>query len=218
MMRKLFPVGWYFELLYFGVAIATFEHTAWAFGTTFLGLPATEYFNLSDPIWLRGGLVALAVDIGMFLVARAAIQEGSRENKNRLAIVGLYATFVVIGLISFFSQIVFAIYHTPDLAIAPGVSTYWAAFLQPIVEAAPFIMAGALPFMAVLFTISRVAMTTNERSIVQAEKQEYKIVIDDKVKIYDSLVGLKRALSRYKGNGKKIVIPEQTKLLLESGN
>ena len=136
MMRRIFPVGWYFELLYFGVAIATFEHTAWAFGTTFLGLPNTEYFNLSDPIWLRGGLVALAVDIGMFLVARAAIQEGGRENKNRLAIVGLYSTFVVIGLISFFSQIVFAIYHTPSLAVAAGVSEYWAAFLQPIVEAA----------------------------------------------------------------------------------
>lgn len=218
--KRILPVGWYFELLYFGVAVATFEHTAWSFGTTFLGMPSTDYFDITDPVWFRGALVALAVDIGMFLVARAAIEEGGKEVKSKMAIWGLYITFMIIGLISFFSQIIFAVYHTPYLEIASGVSEYWTTFLDPLIEAAPFLMAGALPLMAVIFTVSRAAMHQNVRTIEKQtlNPQDFKLKVDGQIKQYGSLAGVKKALTRYEKSGKKVLVPDAVRLQLEGGN
>lgn len=215
----LFPEGWYFEILYLGVAIATFEHTAWAFGSSFLGLPGTEYFSLSDPIWARGALVAVAVDIGMFLVAKAIIVESRKNIISTWAIGCLIATFILVGLISTVSQIIFAVYHTPNLTIASGVTVEWIGRLQWMLDAAPFLMAGALPLMAVMFTLSRIGITVGKKEEArQALPSTHTLIVDGEYKEYNTISGVKKALGRYSSGTKHIEIPETTQLALEATN
>lgn len=218
-LPRLLPKGWVFEVVYICVAIATFEHTAWAAGTLFLGEPSAAYFTITDPIWLRGGLVAVAVDVGMFLVAQQIVgyvKEGVARHKV-FGLIALGATFFVISVISFFAQLVFAYYHTPQLAVATGVATYWQEYLHGVIEAAPFIFAGALPLMAFAYTLSRISISHTEVEEVKvvkkrkaATKPQYKLRLKDtgEVRSYQTDLGFKRAMARYRQNDRDFTIVE----------
>jgi len=208
-IRNPFKRGWVFELVYISVAAATFEHTAWAFGTLALGEPASTYITMADPVWVRGALVAVAVDVGMFVVAQQIVEyvgEGHVEQK-RKGLFGLAATFLLISMISFFAQLVFAYFHTPSIAVASGVSPYWQEFLYPVIEAAPFVFAACLPLMALAYTLSRIFVTHTE--VVKegirkdaAEARPHKLEVEGKIKEYKTEAGMNKARARYRTSGK----------------
>jgi len=221
-ISKIFPTGWHFELIYLAVAIATFEHTAWAFGSLFLGAPSTEYFTLSDPIWLRGALVATAIDIGLFLIAKAMVQYSKQPTTNKFGYLQFGIAFGVVAIISFYAQLLFAYYHTPSLEIASGVTEYWSRFLQPVIDSAPFVIAACLPLIATLFTFTRILLYQNKQKLVahkQRTEKKYQLIVDGKVKEFRTQAGFKRALTRHKNNGKNVEVLTQPEVLqLPAGN
>jgi len=208
----------FYELLYLAVAIATFEHTAWAAGTLFLGQPATSYFSLSDPIWLRGALVAISIDVGMLVVSHNIVNyvKQARQKDTKKGVIGLSVTFTLIAVGSFFAQLIFAYYHTPTLTVGTGVSAYWQAALQPLIEASPFILALMLPLIAVFYTISRVFVIQTEHTEMRVENGNYTVLIDGKEKVYKSEAGMNRAIARYRKQGKSVVIPTDSHFTLRN--
>jgi len=207
---RIVPKGWVFEILYLCVAIATFEHTAWASGTIFLGPPGTEYFTVSDPIWLRGAFVAIAIDVGLFLVSQQIVQyvrEGSIRDR-LFGVISLSLTFLIIDTMSFYAQLVFMFYHTPILEVSEGISVYWQETLQGVMDGAHVIFALALPVMALAYTLSRIFISHTEvvkqevvRRKIAAKKPVYKMRVKGVVKSYKNKAGMKSAMTRYTNNG-----------------
>lgn len=139
-----------FEILYLAVAIATFDHTTWTAAFAFEGAIPKEDPQLS--LWyLKGGLIAVAVDVGMLITSRYLGKATDRWNK-----VTLVSAFVVAAIASFYFQLGFILYHTPDYGLSAGVSQYWAEVMQPIIDARVFILPMLLPLLATIYTLARI--------------------------------------------------------------
>lgn len=158
-----------FELLYLAVAIATFEHTAWAAAFLFEG-PVTQA-DSSVFWWLRGSLIAIAVDVGMLMTSRYLQTAKSSKQKIVLAV-----SFFVAALTSFYSQVIYITYHTPQFALSDGVSSYWRAILEPVIEARVVLLPFALPMLATIYTIARLF---RHYEIEQQEAERSKITTEN---------------------------------------
>lgn len=159
--------GWLdpFEILYLAIAIATFEHTQWAAAYMFEGaMPA-------DPTawFLRGALIAIAVDVGM--LASSRLLATSVTASQRLVLV---VAFALAAIVSFYAQVVYISLHTPTVALSAGVSGYWAQALGPLLEARVIILPLALPALATVYTLARLT-----RHHVTPRSSETTSMVDD---------------------------------------
>lgn len=143
-----------FKAVYWVIALATAQHTAWGASTTMQGSGnegAVEW-------WLQGVAFAIAVDFTMVMVA-TKIRTGSASShklrlwKLRLSINWYAVTFIFVAAASFYFQLLYAWSHAQALATAGGVADEWTNRLQPLIDARIVIAPAALPFIATLYTL-----------------------------------------------------------------
>lgn len=154
--------------IYYAIAVATFKHSAWAFGAVLEGLPpeldwATVTFDLVGVFaiaqllawYFWGGLMALAVDVGMIFIAktfRVTSEDGFTWREDGL----LIGAYLVVALVSGFTQFYYAAFHTAPLGtinstiptLQPGGILYQA------LQYAVIVLPPALPGMSILYTLA----------------------------------------------------------------
>lgn len=169
-----------FELLYLAISIATFSHTVWASSFAFEGPPPLEGSS-EMTIWqIKGILIAIAIDLGMLLSARFIARAGKASPSMILA-------FVVAAASSFYTQLLYILYHTTNFAIGSGVDPYWNSVLSPVVSARVVILPFLLPFLGIIYTVARVGREKKAQE-AEAERERNKPVtvsdvLNNRVKI-----------------------------------
>lgn len=133
-----------FKIVYWVIAAATAQHTAWGAATTMQGSQGE-----SNPLWwLQGLAFAVAIDVSMVLVA-TKIRSGSNRNALRYAL-----TFAGVALLSSYFQLLYAWSHINLLPPGTGVGADWSTRLQGLVEARLVIAPFALPVISILYTVA----------------------------------------------------------------
>lgn len=141
-LRDIF--GDRYKLVYWVIAAATAQHTAWGAATTMQGSGSEN-----APLWWFQGLAfAIAIDVSMVLVA-TKIRSGNRANAFRYAL-----TFASVALLSSYFQLLYAWAHISVLPAGEGVSTDWKTQLQALVDARLLIAPFALPAISIAYTIA----------------------------------------------------------------
>lgn len=155
---KLPHINW-FEMVYLAIAAATFQHTMWAAATVFEGPMPIEF---QSPDWwrwhLNGGLIAVAIDVGMLVAAREL------RKKTTLVMAG---AFISAAIATFYTQVLFSLNHTQAMILGSGVSEYWSGFLDPIVQARVILVPLMLPLFATIFTLTSI----KQEEIIQHEEE-----------------------------------------------
>lgn len=143
-----------FELLYIAISIATFSHTVWASSFAFEGPPPKDPGEMV--IWqFKGSLIAIAIDLGMLLSARF-IAKSDKVNKS------MVLAFIVAACSSFYTQLLYIIYHTGSFPVGSGVDPYWNQALSPLVSARVVILPFLLPFLGIIYTVARTSREKEE--------------------------------------------------------
>lgn len=143
-----------FKVVYWIIALATAQHTAWGAATTMQGTS-----NAGQPEWWAQGLAfAIAVDFSMVMVAtkiRSGSATGQRVGIGKLQLgVNWYTiTFAIVALVSFYFQLLYAWAHAMPLENVGGVAQEWVVRLQPLIAARIVIAPAALPVIATLYTL-----------------------------------------------------------------
>lgn len=161
-----------FEIVYLAISIATFNHTVWSAAFVFEGNPpefitGTGVNVFNDLIanysyygwFLSGALVAIAIDAGMLISARALAKRWDWI---------LGTAFAVGALASFFTQLLYSLHHTRQFNLGEGVSSYWNTALNPVVEARVVIIPLMLPIFALVYTA---ALITQKRAEIKEEME-----------------------------------------------
>lgn len=133
-----------FKIVYWVIAVATAQHTAWGAAITMQGS------NGEGEIWwwLQGLAFAIAIDISMVMIATKIRNRGNRN-------VIMYAiTFLIVAGLSFFFQLLYTWSHISELTQGTGIAIEWQQRLQPIINARLIIAPFALPLISILYTIS----------------------------------------------------------------
>lgn len=150
-----------FEALYIAISIATFSHTMWASAFVFEGLQPTD--NIGMLVWnLKGALIAIAVDVGMFTTSRSLV------TARGMNIFFLVVAFLIASTGSFFTQLVFLLAHTPQYVISEGVSSQWQQTLQPMIDARVILFPLLLPVLAATYTLARI--WKHKDDVIQAKE------------------------------------------------
>ncbi len=152
------------DLLYISLALSTWKHTAWGYSVTFEGPPpSVDWANFvlnAQGLWTIGtllawfawgGLMALTVDVAMWLVAK-----GIREQTSGKTPFGLWLTYAVVAVISSYTQLLYATQHSAPLAIVENniVALQPGGWLYSLLENRLILLPLALPSMSFLYTIS----------------------------------------------------------------
>jgi MFS family permease len=133
-----------FKIVYWVIAVATAQHTAWGAAITMQGS------NGEGQIWwwLQGLAFAIAIDISMVMIATKIRNRGNRN-------VWMYAiTFLIVAGLSFFFQLLYTWSHISELTQGTGIAIEWAERLQGVINARLIIAPFALPLISILYTIS----------------------------------------------------------------
>lgn len=145
-----------FRFVYWVIAIATAQHTAWGAATTMQGaMPDATWLQFGW--WLQGVFFAIAVDYSMVMIA-TKIRSGTSAARIlqfwRFAIPLNWYTvaFVVVAIISAYFQLLYAWAHATPLQTLGGISEEWIARLQGLINARIAIAPFALPAIAILYT------------------------------------------------------------------
>lgn len=186
-----------FEWLYIAISIATFTHTSWGASMSFEGLPPTGDDWLVHAQWaVAGYLIAIAIDVGMFMSARFVAKTRSWS---------MAIAFLVAAVSSFYMQVLYIYHHSPAITNGAGVSPYWKESLVGLIDARVILLPLLLPVLAVVYTLSRMAaedaeaMTTHEAEVEEAAdklaitKEDMLLLGDgsidwDELKFFDSEV------------------------------
>lgn len=132
-----------FKLVYWVIAIATAQHTAWGAAITMQGSEHEGAIGW----WLQGMAFAIAIDYSMVVVA-TKLRSGMTHSTKRYI-----ATFAIVALMSFYFQLLYAWNHADALATATGVVQQWQDRLRGLIDARIIIAPLALPLIATLYTI-----------------------------------------------------------------
>lgn len=157
-----------FEMVYLSIAITTFNHTSWAVSTVFEG-PMPGWASSNNPFdgwWLTGRLMAVAIDVGMFIVARFLTEAHSRTQ-----LLTLITAFALLAAASFYMQILYAVTHTQLLAYQPGVTSWWEAKIRPLTDARVILLPLMLPLFAIVYTAAMVQLRHEDKREKAAEEE-----------------------------------------------
>lgn len=142
-----------FALVYLAIAISTFSHTAWAGSFIFEGVPPAADQIFASLKWgIGGALLAVAVDVGMFVTAHQLPRSSGWERRV------LLLSFIVAAGVSAFTQLLYVGQHSAPFVMSEGISEYWRGVLEPLYEARVVIMPISLPVFAILYTVTRMFM------------------------------------------------------------
>lgn len=177
--------------VYVAVSIATFQHTAWGFGTLAGAQPvgfAAAWW------WLMGGLMAAAVDVGMGVIIWLKMQ--ARRNPAHIWILAFLALF------SAYAQLIFAAHHAAHFAL--GAVPVWLQWLQTVLEARTVVLPLALPGLALIAGFaaqgdgvqqpaqpvqSRVAQSVQPATLLQSD------VVDDATPVQPQTAAERKAVA-----------------------
>jgi hypothetical protein len=133
-----------FKIVYWVIAAATAQHTAWGAATTMQGTHGEGEIWW----WLQGLAFAIAVDVSMVMVA-TKIRSGGNRNARWYAI-----TFAFVAILSSYFQLIYAWSHISVLPAGAGIATEWAQRLQGLIDARLIIAPFALPVISIFYTIA----------------------------------------------------------------
>jgi hypothetical protein len=133
-----------FKIVYWVIAAATAQHTAWGAATTMQGTQGEGAVWW----WLQGLAFAIAIDISMVMVA-TKIRGGAKHN----AIWYIITFFIVAGFSSYF-QLLYAWSHISTLPAGTGIAAEWTQRLQGLINARLIIAPFALPLISILYTVA----------------------------------------------------------------
>lgn len=133
-----------FKIVYWVIAAATAQHTAWGAATTMQGVQGED----AAWWWLQGLAFAIAIDVSMVMVATKIRSGGNRNTK-------VYAiTFFFVALLSSYFQLLYAWAHINELAAGTGVAVEWTQRLEGLVNARLIIAPLALPIISIFYTLA----------------------------------------------------------------
>ncbi len=145
-----------FRLVYWIIALATAQHTAWGAATTMQGRqpsgnPEAAFW------WLQGAAFAIAIDFTMVQVAtkiRSGMSTGQSLRLHRLTVsINWYViTFIAVAMASTYFQFLYAWYHADSLPNGAGVVELWRTRMQGMVDSRIVIAPFILPIIAMLYT------------------------------------------------------------------
>ena len=139
-----------FTIVYWVIAIATAQHTAWGAATTMQGAQPSA-IEMAAFWWLQGIAFAIAIDFTMVAVATKI----RSRNKLDWKVDGPYiATFAMVAIASAYFQLLYAWGHATELQTMGGVAPEWQERLQGLIAARIVIAPVALPVIATLYTIA----------------------------------------------------------------
>ncbi len=165
-MKNLIKIRW-FELIYVAIAIATFKHTSWGFSTVLEGPePIIDWANFVFSfvgiwqlggllIWfLWGGLMAIAVDVGMFFVSKAIREYFINNDEGQPW--GLWGTYLIIAIVSGYTQMLYAVQHAAEMKIVPNTLAMLqtGGWLYTLFEYRLVLLPLSLPFISFMYTVS----------------------------------------------------------------
>jgi len=190
MIMKLFTLD-RFKLVYWVIAIATAQHTAWGAATTMQGgLPIDSTAQLWW--WVQGFAFAIAIDISMVMVATKVRNGGSNAQyvqigRLRLPVNWYAITFFMVAIFSSYFQLLYAWAHATPLQTGGGIATVWIDRLQSLIDARIIIAPFALPGIALLYTIGGLGKggeaQPKQRNVVQPSQPSRNLVANDSIKI-----------------------------------
>lgn len=143
-----------FKLVYWVIAIATAQHTAWGAATTMQGAMPIDSFWW----WVQGVAFAIAIDVSMVMVATKVRNGGSNSQfvgvgRLRIPINWYTITFFLVAIFSSYFQLLYAWSHATPLTNGGGIASVWVDRLQALIDARIIIAPFALPGIATLYTI-----------------------------------------------------------------
>jgi len=133
-----------FKVVYWVIAIATAQHTAWGAATTMQGTQGEGEIWW----WLQGLAFAIAVDVSMVMVA-TKIRSGNNRNARWYAL-----TFAFVAILSSYFQLIYAWSHISLLQAGSGIAIEWMQRLQGLIDARLIIAPFALPVISIFYTIA----------------------------------------------------------------
>lgn len=142
-----------YKFVYWVIAFATAQHTAWGAATTMQGPQPQDAMMW----WLQGAVFAIAIDFMMVAVA-TKIRSGVQTShfigfkKMHIPINWYVVTFLTLAIVSFYFQLLYAWAHAEPLQQVGGVAQIWIDRLQGLIEARIVIAPLALPAVATLYT------------------------------------------------------------------
>lgn len=143
-----------FEFIYFFISIATFPHTVWSGSFSYDGLRIDN-----SKLWyIAGILMAITIDFGMFICARLLAKKFS---------IVIAIAFLVAALASFYTQLLYVLYHSTEWSWGTGVSSYWVETLRPFVDARVLLVPLSLPLFGLIYSFAK---RENEKNIVESNK------------------------------------------------
>lgn len=189
-MRPLFSID-RFKLVYWIIAIATAQHTAWGAATTMQGaMPPDATLQLWW--WVQGLAFAIAIDVSMVMVA-TKVRNGASTvqrigiKKLRIAINWYAITFIAVAILSSYFQLLYAWAHTTQLANGGGVASLWIDRLQSLIDARIIIAPFALPAIATLYTIGGLGKggeaQSKPRNVAQPLQSPRNSIATDAIKV-----------------------------------
>lgn len=146
-----------FKAVYYMIAIATAQHTAWGAATTMQGVQPLSEAG-ATVWWIQGLAFAIAVDFTMVMVATKIRNGGSGSQsvgfwRLRLPVNWYVITFAAVAIFSTYFQLLYAWAHAQELQPVGGIAQEWIERLQGIINARIVIAPFALPAIATLYTI-----------------------------------------------------------------
>lgn len=142
-----------YKLVYWVIAAATAQHTAWGAATTMQG----THGEGAAGWWAQGIAFAMGVDVLMVMVA-TKVRTGATSQRYRLLWFSIpinwyIITFATVAITSFYFQLLYAWNHIDPLTTGGGVAPEWSLRLQGLIDARVVIAPLVLPLIATLYTI-----------------------------------------------------------------
>ena len=180
-----------FKLVYWVIAIATAQHTAWGAATTMQGgLPVDT--TLQTAWWLQGFAFAIAIDVSMVMVATKVRNGGSNAQsvgigRLRMPINWYTITFFLVAIFSSYFQLLYAWAHATPLQSGGGIAPIWIERLQSLIDARIIIAPFALPGIAMLYTIGGLGKggetQSKQRNITQPPQPSRNAITTDAITV-----------------------------------
>jgi hypothetical protein len=169
-LKKIDP----YIIIYYAIAVATFKHSAWAFGTTIEGaMPQIDWANIPldlNGLWqilvllnwfFWGGLMAVATDVGMIATAGKIRQHADRVGIRVLKGLRnqpwhLWGAYLLAVGISALGQVYYSASHAAPLgALSSEVGALSrGGWFYALLTYRVLIMPLSLPVMSFLYTLA----------------------------------------------------------------
>lgn len=180
-----------FKLVYWVIAIATAQHTAWGAATTMQGTQPTDGMQLIG-WWIQGMFFAIAIDYTMVMVA-TKIRSGTTASQFinlrvvRIPINWYTIAFLFVAIGSSYFQLLYAWVHSMQLQMGTGVTAIWQTRLSSLIDARVVFAPLLLPAIATIYTFGGFGKggeaQSKQRNVAQPSQSSRNLTVNDAILI-----------------------------------